>query len=246
MLAAEDAPPKDELPLIAFGDGDLTHASALKEQAKSPEHIRSHFPKNPFCKVCSISKTTSARAVHKKDARSDDKVNIPTAPFQQLATDSVILAMGDEYLGIGFGGIKSHHVVRDVFSSVCLAYPVSRRDTQANVKKSVSSWAFGPLEVGLTPETSLPNRWPRNTMTSMKRRMLPANRIRGARQSQTVPSRQSRTAIPPIAHCQRRESHPNPLMESSLVTSGRVWSNLVEFGAVWSGWSSLHEFGPMC
>ena len=97
--------------------------------------MRSHFPKNPFCKVCSISKTTSARVAHRKDARSDDKVDVPTAPFQQLATDSVILAMGDEHLGVGFGGIKSHHVVRDVFSGVRLAYPVSRRDTQAHVKK---------------------------------------------------------------------------------------------------------------
>ena len=124
MLAAEEAPPpEDELPLIAFGDGDPTHATALKEQAKSPEHMGSHFPKNPFCKVCSISKTTSARVAHKKDARSDDKVDVPTAPFQH--------SVGDEHLGVGFGGIKSHHVVRDVFSGVRLAYPVSRRDTQA-------------------------------------------------------------------------------------------------------------------
>ena len=73
MLASEEAPPpEDELPLIAFGDGDPTHDTALKEQAKSPEHMRSHFPKNPFCKVCSISKTTSARVAHKKDARSED------------------------------------------------------------------------------------------------------------------------------------------------------------------------------
>ena len=186
MLAAEEAPPpEDELPLIAFGDGDPTHDTALKEQAKSPEHMRSHFPKNPFCKVCSISKTTSARVAHKKDARSDDKVDVPTAPFQQLATDSVILAMGDEHLGVGFGGIKSHHVVRDVFSGVRLAYPVSRRDTQAHVKNFrqfmglratdspptclVKMDAAGELEgaaheVGLVPETSLPNRWPHNTV----------------------------------------------------------------------------------
>ena len=186
MLAAEEAPPpEDELPLIAFADGDPTHDTALKEQAKSPEHMRSHFPKNPFCKVCSISKTTSARVAHKKDARSDDKVDVPTAPFQQLATDSVILAMGDEHLGVGFGGIKSHHVVRDVFSGVRLAYPVSRRDTQAHVKHFrqfmglratdsppaclIKMDAAGELEgaaheVGLVPETSLPNRWPHNTV----------------------------------------------------------------------------------
>ena len=186
MLAAEEAPPpEDELPLIAFGDGDPTHDTALKEQAKSPEHTRSHFPKNPFCKVRSISKTTSARVAHKKDARSDDKVDVPTAPFQQLATDSVILAMGDEHLGVGSAGIKSHHVVRDVFSGVRLAYPVSRRDTQAHVKNLrqfmglratdsppaclIKMDAAGELEgaaheVGLVPETSLPNRWPHNTV----------------------------------------------------------------------------------
>ena len=66
--------------------------------------------------MCSISKTTSARVAHKKDARSDDKVDVPTAPFQQLATDSVVLAMGDEHFGVGVGGIKSRHIVRDVCS----------------------------------------------------------------------------------------------------------------------------------
>ena len=74
-IAAEEAPPpEDDLPLIAFGDGDPTHASALKEHAKSPEHLRSHFPKNPFCKVCSISKTTSARVARKKGVPGPTKL----------------------------------------------------------------------------------------------------------------------------------------------------------------------------
>ena len=52
----------------------------------------------------------------------------------QLATDSVILAKGEEHAGIGVGGIKSHHVIRDVFSGARIAYPVSKRDTAAHSK----------------------------------------------------------------------------------------------------------------
>ena len=68
------------------------------------------------------------RVARKPGGRSDDLLDTPTAPYQQLATDSVILAKGDEHVGIGIGGIKSHHVIRDVFSGARVAYPVSKRD----------------------------------------------------------------------------------------------------------------------
>ena len=52
-------------------------------------------------------KNTSMRVARKPGGRSDDLLDAPTAPYQQLATDSVILAKGDEHVGIGIGGIKS-------------------------------------------------------------------------------------------------------------------------------------------
>ena len=48
---------------------------------------------------------------------------MPTKPFQQLATDDVIIAKGDDHVGIGVGGVKTHHVVRDVFSGARVAIP---------------------------------------------------------------------------------------------------------------------------
>ena len=64
------------------------------------------------------------RVARKPGGRSDDLLDAPAAPYQQLATDSVILAKGDEHVGIGIGGIKPHHVIRDVFSGARVAYPL--------------------------------------------------------------------------------------------------------------------------
>ena len=183
-----EAPPvpphrDDEVPLAELADGEPSDERVLRAAANSPEHLRSHFPKNPFCRICAIAKNTAARVARKPDGRADDGIDNPTAPFQQLATDSVILAKGDEHAGIGVGGIKSHHVIRDVFSGARIAYPVSKRDTAAHSKNLrhflglkanelsptclVKMDEAGELEaaaheVGLTPETSLPNRWPHN------------------------------------------------------------------------------------
>ena len=98
----------------------------LRAEALSEKHLRTHFPKNPYCKICSVAKTTSARVAKKPDTKADDLVDAPTKPFQQLATDDVIIAKGDDHVGIGVGGVKTHHVVRDVFSGARVAYPMSR------------------------------------------------------------------------------------------------------------------------
>ena len=113
--------PDDERRLVDFAEGgELRDEPRLRAEASSPEHQRTHFPKNPFCKICNIAKNTSMRVARKPGGRSDDLLDAPTAPYQQLATDSVILTKGDEHVGIGIGGIKSHHVfsgarVRETF-----------------------------------------------------------------------------------------------------------------------------------
>ena len=174
--------PDDERRLVDFAEGgELRDEPRLRAEASSPEHQRTHFPKNPFCKICNIAKNTSMRVARKSGGRSDDLLDAPTAPYQQLATDSVILAKGDEHVGIGIGGIKSHHVIRDVFSGARVAYPVSKRDIPSHARNLrhfiglranelaphclIKMDEAGELqgaaeEVGMIPETSLPNRWP--------------------------------------------------------------------------------------
>ena len=155
----------------------------LRAEATSEKHLRTHFPKNPYCKICSVAKTTSARVAKKPDTKADDLVDAPTKPFQQLATDDVIIAKGDDHVGIGVGGVKTHHVVRDVFSGARVAYPMSRRGAPQHARNfrhflglttgeaptscltrmdEAGELIAAAEEVGLTPETSLPNRWPHN------------------------------------------------------------------------------------
>ena len=146
----------------------------LCAEATSEEHLRTHFPKNPYCKICSVAKTTSARVAKKPDTKADDKIDAPTKAFEQLATDDVIIAKGDDHVGIGVGGVKTHHVVRDVFSGARVAYPMSRRGAPQHARNfrhflGLRAGASPPSclikmdeagdliaaaeEVGLTPET---------------------------------------------------------------------------------------------
>ena len=173
----------DDKLLVELGEGVPFRDDALKAEAITHEHLRTHFPKNPFCRICNISKNTSARVARKPDGRSDDGIDVPTQPMQQLATDDVILAMGPDHPGIGVGGVKAHHVIRDVYSGARIAYPITKRDIAAHAKNlrhflGVRSSDKAPhvlvkhdeaqeleqacIEVGLLPETSLPNRWPHN------------------------------------------------------------------------------------
>ena len=106
-------------------------------------------------------------------------------PFEQLATDDVILAKGSEHFGTGIGGVKTHHVVRDLYSGARIAYPLSKRDVESHAKnfrhfvglkaKELATHTLIKMDeaqeleqaahqVGFVPETSLPNRWPHNAL----------------------------------------------------------------------------------
>ena len=125
------------------------------------------------------------RVSHIKDGKADDFVDPPKQPLEQLATDDVILAKGSEHLGVGIGGIRSHHVIRDAYSGARVAYPLSKRTADAHARNfrhflglrgsELTTRTFikmdeaGELEqaahaVGMIPETSLPNRWPHNAI----------------------------------------------------------------------------------
>ncbi|CAE7231161.1 unnamed protein product [Symbiodinium sp. CCMP2592] len=183
--AAPSAPSTEQPPPLPPPPEPYSKTEELRAEATSEKHLRTHFPKNPFCKICHIAKTTSMRVAHKPDAKADDMIDVPPAPFQQLATDDVIMAKGDEHRGIGTGGVKSHHVVRDVFSGARVAYPMTRRGAPQHARNfrhfiglranemsptclikldEAGELIVAAEEVGLTPEPSLPNRWPHNAL----------------------------------------------------------------------------------
>ena len=182
--------PDDDKTLIELAyDGDEARIAddptMLKKAAFEEPHILTHYPKNPFCPVCQISKSTSKRVSRKPDVKDDDFIDPPKGPYEQLSTDDVIMAKGEDFAGKGVGGVKAFHVVRDTYSGARIAYPMSKRDASTHSKNFrhflglkanevatrvlVKMDEAGELEqaaheVGLIPETSLPNRWPHNAM----------------------------------------------------------------------------------
>ena len=76
------------------------------------------------------------RVSRNADGKADGVLDPPKEPFEQLATDDVILAKGAEFQGTGLGGVKTHHVVRDLYSGARLAYPLPRRDAVSHAKNS--------------------------------------------------------------------------------------------------------------
>jgi hypothetical protein len=172
----------DDKSLVELGDGVPFKDGVLKKEAASLEHLFTH---SPYCPLCDIAKDTAMRISHVKDGKSDAKIDPPKQPFEQLATDDVILAKGSEHFGTGIGGVKMHHVVRDFYSGARLAYPLSNRDVEAHAKnfrhfvgQKANELATRTLikmdeaqeleqaahHVGFMPETPLPNRWPHNTL----------------------------------------------------------------------------------
>ena len=104
--AASGAPgdkghPLDDVPLADLADGEPLKDEVLKKEAESLEHMLTHFPKNPFCRICNVAKNTSRNVARKPDSKDDDFIDPPKEVFEQLATDDVILAKGSEHMGVG-------------------------------------------------------------------------------------------------------------------------------------------------
>ena len=74
---SSDKHPLDDKLLKDLADGDPTKERELRRAATAPEHLRSHFPKNPFCKICRIAKDTSMRVSRKPDGKADDMLDPP-------------------------------------------------------------------------------------------------------------------------------------------------------------------------
>ena len=104
-------------------------------------------------------------------------------PQTWFGDPDIILAMGTDHPGVGVGGVKVHHVIRDVYSGARISYPITKRDIATHAKNlrhflgirtsdkvshvlvkhdEAQELEQACVEVGLVPETSLPNRWPHN------------------------------------------------------------------------------------
>ena len=62
--------PADSKVLAELADGEPTDEAKLRAEANTPEHMLTHFPKNPYCKLCNIAKNTSVRVARKPDGKS--------------------------------------------------------------------------------------------------------------------------------------------------------------------------------
>lgn len=55
--------PLDDVPLGDLADGEPLKNHVFNKKAESPEHMLTHFPKNPFCRICNLAKNTSRDVV---------------------------------------------------------------------------------------------------------------------------------------------------------------------------------------
>ena len=67
--------PLDDVPLADLADGEPLKDDVLKKEAESPEHMLTHFPKNPFCRICNLAKNTSRNVARKPDSKDDDFID---------------------------------------------------------------------------------------------------------------------------------------------------------------------------
>ena len=93
--APEPEPPREpEPPAPARPEEEARcKEDRLRAEALSEKHLRTHFPKNPYCKICSVAKTTSARVAKKPDTKADLLMLPPNL------SDDVIIAKGDDHVG---------------------------------------------------------------------------------------------------------------------------------------------------
>ena len=88
---AEEEVVVEVLPEEAAVEEDVSATERLKLEAKSLEHQVSHFPKNPFCSICSIARMTSARVDHTGKKDKTDNLPIPESFGKMLRRTTSLL-----------------------------------------------------------------------------------------------------------------------------------------------------------
>lgn len=74
-VPADRPHPDDDRPLADLAQGDPIEERRLREEATSIQHLMTHYPKNPYCRLCNIAKNTAMRIARQRDGRADDLVD---------------------------------------------------------------------------------------------------------------------------------------------------------------------------
>ena len=121
-----DAPLDDE------DDEDFPWEPSLREklqqEARTPEHLLTHYPKNRYCEICCRSKMTMR--YHRRKAVEEKEETPPLHYGHRMRADH--LTFGSESKK-GSDGESSCLVVYDEFSGAIGSYPLSTRMTDSNI-----------------------------------------------------------------------------------------------------------------
>jgi len=193
-------PPAPAAPPLADGEGagiavapppppppPPAHLDSLierkRKEATSAEHLRTHFPKNPFCEWCQRGRVTSPRMRRRRQdpdvlpeqplpAKVGERISTNTYMVAKSAADEVKVAHGGEYCA---------QTCRDSFSVVSVSLKIQQRTTEnigavllhfspnrpgeATVCKGDNAKeAMGAVKgLGWIPDPSLENRFPHNS-----------------------------------------------------------------------------------
>ena len=156
----------------------------LMAEAKSPAHLVSHHPHNPYCETCILAHLRQSR-FHRSTPASDDQLQAITEPGRCLSADTIIITRasdpGDPRASVA--GETIAFSVRDRFSGMGLVFPQTSRRMNSNyhalkfyqgpsgryrpdivVKSDCAAEITGAVtELGWHPEPSLENRFPHSS-----------------------------------------------------------------------------------
>ena len=108
---------------------NATLREKLQEEARSPKHALTYFPKNRYCEICQRAKMTSR--YHRKKGLEVDPEEIPPLHFGHLIRADHIVLGSD--LTKGSEGEQACLICLDEFSGVLQAFPQTNRTTDANI-----------------------------------------------------------------------------------------------------------------
>ena len=104
---------------------------ALLAEAKTKEHLASHFPFNPYCPICNISCMKQKRHGRTK-GRGEDVAKQWTAPIQRISTDTMSVSLSDTNERASASGNNLCTTIRDMYSGVGTVLPGYARNRRTS------------------------------------------------------------------------------------------------------------------
>ena len=114
------SPPEGEAFVVDFSSKRSQGEQALREEAKSKNHLLCHLPKNPYCKTCQ-----QAKMLKPPSRVSGGSKHIDAERFAEHITADFLIAATDEEAGLD--GEQVAMVVKDVATDFMYIYPSGRR-----------------------------------------------------------------------------------------------------------------------